>query len=144
MVQMMLEAEREAQERQAVSQVDALVRSVNSGRQAFMPEETNYYILLLSGVGGRVMVRRFEQGHYRTLKARLDLWRSDLELVDRWGTDSLRSCKLTARLLRLLKYQKTDTRPFERLSKELSGAAPAIVDAILKGGSCRTLWQLAR
>ena len=134
MVQMMLEAEREAQERQAVSQADALVRSVNSGRQAFMPEETNYYILLLSGVGGRVMVRRFEQGNYQTLKARLDLWRSDLELVDRWGTGSLRSCKLTARLLRLLKYQKTDTRPFERLSKELSGAAPAIVDAILTGG----------
>ena len=42
--------------------------------------------------------------------------------------------KLSARLLRLLKFQKSDSRPFERLSKELAGITPAVVQAILSGG----------
>jgi CRISPR-associated protein Csd1 len=36
--------------------------------------------------------------------------------------------------MRLLKYQKSDTRPFDRLDKELSGVTPAILTAILTGG----------
>ena len=45
----------------------------------------------------------------------------------------MKPCKLTARLLKLLKYQKTDRKPGERLGKELSGITPAILDAILSG-----------
>jgi CRISPR-associated protein Csd1 len=36
--------------------------------------------------------------------------------------------------MRLLKYQKSDSRPFDRLDKELSGVTPAIIIAILTGG----------
>ena len=45
--------------------------------------------------------------------------------------DSIKPVKLTARLLRLLKFQKGDIRPLDRLSKELAGLTPAVIQACL-------------
>ena len=108
-----------------------LVESVRSGRSDTALGDTVYHILLLSGVGGRVMIRRYEQGSYAQLQKALASWYSDLSLINAAGTQLLPSCKLTARLLRLMKYQKTDKKPFERLGKELSGVTPAILHSIL-------------
>lgn len=121
-------------EREAVRQANDMVESVQQGGQAFIPENASYFILMLTGVSGRIMIRRFQRGRYIELKEKLDDWRRDLSLVNGAGTDELRSCKLTARLLKLLKYQKNDSRPFERLTKELSGITTAVLDAILTGG----------
>ena len=126
--------EREAAEQAARINADRLVNSPLTGERDVRLGDTVYHILLLSGVGGRVMIRRYEQGKYLELQKNLDKWNRDLALVGRDGNQLLPSCKLTARLLRLLKPLKTDSRPFERLSKELAGVTPAILQAILTGG----------
>jgi CRISPR-associated protein Csd1 len=59
---------------------------------------------------------------------------NDLALIHPGGTHRLKSRKLTARLIRLLKYQKSDSRVFDRLGKELSGITPAVINAIITGG----------
>lgn len=124
--------EQAREERTAIQKADAVVRSAESGE--LLPTlNDSYYILLLSGVGGRVMVRRYERGRYQELQKRVKEWNQDLELVTPMGSGFLKPCKLTARLLRLLNYQKTNTNVFERLSKEMAGTAPAILTAILQG-----------
>ena len=116
--------------RQARLRADALVDSVTTGTAVHgLPDQ--YYILLLSGVKGRVMVRAWLQGNYRQLTENLTQWEADLALVNSAGTASLRPVKLTARLIHLLTRQKSDQNIFERMKKELAGLTPAIIQAIL-------------
>lgn len=117
----------------ARSQADQMVESVRSGGSAPSLDAV-YHILLLSGVGGRVMVRRYELGEYKALRANLDKWNRELALVHPYGRGLCKPMKLTGRLIRLLKYQKNDRKIFERLGKELSGVTPAALTAILGGG----------
>lgn len=124
----------EQAEIQARKQADRIVESVHSGAAVPTPDAI-YHILLLSGVGGRVMVRRYELGQYQTLRENLEKWNSELALVHPYGLDgNCKPMKLTGRLIRLLKYQKNDRRVFERLDKELSGITPAVLTAIVSGG----------
>ena len=111
-----------------------LVRSVDSGEEQPLPA-SQYYILLLSGVGGRVMIRRFEQGRYEALQASLAQWYEDLRLCSPSGNhDSfVKPKKLTARLIRLMKRQKSSEDVMKRLGKELSGITPMVLTAILTG-----------
>ncbi len=120
-------------ERQARRAADRLIGSVQTGESA-VPLDTGYHILLLTGVGGRVMVRRYERGRYEALQQNLDRWNRDLALVNPYGTGPCKPLKLAGRLIRLLKYQKNDKKIFDRMSKELSGVTPAVLTAILSGG----------
>lgn len=117
----------------AVQTADRLVQSASSGEQPMLPPH-EYYILLLSGAGGRIVVRRYVQGSYVELQDHLKQWWDDLELTNQKGTGREKQHKLTAMLLRLLSRQKMDSKPFRRLDKELSGLTPAILTAILTGG----------
>ncbi len=130
------EAEPEApvNEQTAHGQADELTESVYSGQPVPDLDSVSYYILLLSGANSRVMIRRYERGSYADLRRNLEQWYTDLSLTNQGGTGNIRPVKLSARLLRLLKFQKIDTRPFERLSKELAGITPTVVQAILSGG----------
>lgn len=123
----------EETELQARKKADRVIHAVQSGDTA-PTLDAIYHILLLSGVGGRVMVRRYEMGEYKTLRKNLDHWSRDLALVNPYGMGLCKPLKLTARLIRLLKYQKNDRKIFERLGKELSGITPAVLTAILGGG----------
>ena len=123
----------EETELQARKKADRVIHTVLSG-DTVPTLDAIYHILLLSGVGGRVMVRRYEMGEYETLKENLDKWNRDLALVNPYGMGLCKPLKLTARLIRLLKYQKNDRKIFERLGKELSGIPPAVLTAILGGG----------
>lgn len=127
------DADRESREVAARKRADQLVESVDSGLQPPPLDDVSYYILLLTGVGGRVMIRRYERGSYQDLQRSLALWHQDLRLTNSHGTAPLKSCKLVKRLMYLLKRQKVDSRPFERLSKELSGLTSGIVTSILTG-----------
>lgn len=120
-------------EREARKQADRMIESVHGGRSAGKLNAV-YHILLLSGVGGRVMVRRYELGEYQKLQENLDKWNRDLALVNPYGMGLCKPMKLTGRLIRLLKYQRNDRKIFERLGKELSGITPAVLTAILGGG----------
>lgn len=124
--------EKKQKESAAVKNADKLIQSVESGKQ--MPElNSTYYILLLSGVGGRIMIRRYMRGKYEDLQKNLQMWHEDLELTNASGTAMIPDCKLRARLIRLLKYRKTNAKVFERLKDELTGLTPSIVMAILTG-----------
>lgn len=125
--------DREQEARSAVKRADQKVRSVRTGEIVPALADARYYILLLTGVGGRVMIRRFEQGSYAELHAHLEAWYHDLNLVNLGGRDPIKPCKLTVRLFRLLSYQKSERQPFKRLNKELAGVTPAVLTAILSG-----------
>ncbi len=117
---------------QARREADRLVTSVKSG-QAVTDLPNRYFILFLSGAGGRVMVRQFAQGSYEELKANLDRWYADLGLVNRYGTGTLQPVKLAARLIRLLKRQNNTKKVFDRLRDELSGLTSPVFHAIIHG-----------
>ena len=110
---------------------DSVPKSVLSGKKASDLDDTTYHILLLSGVNGRVMVRRYDRGNYADLRRNIGQWYQDLALTNPYGIAPVKPCKLTARLLRLLKYQKTRKNPFDDLKDELSGITPMIIHAIL-------------
>lgn len=114
-------------------QATRLVESVQDGGDAVSLGNAHYFILMLTGVGGRIMVRHYERGSYEELRRNLGKWEDDLKLTNSFGMGPIKPCKLTARLIRLLKYQKTDSKPFQRLEKELSGLTPAILRSILSG-----------
>ena len=133
----------------ARNQANWIPESVYSGQAVPELDNVSYYILLLSAVNGRVMIRRYDRGSYPDLRRNLAQWYDDLALTNQGGTGTIRPVKLSARLLRLLKFQKSDSRPFERLSKELAGITPVVVQAILSGGclpdaiaakACRSGW----
>ena len=129
------ETDRAVNELAARSRADQVPESVYSGQTAPDLKDVSYYILLLSGANSRVMVRKFDRGNYADLRRGLDQWYADLALTNQSGTGNIRPVKLTARLLRLLKFQKrSDSRPFDRLSKELAGITPAVIQSILSGG----------
>lgn len=122
--------EEEADPNEARALADALVSSLDSGgRAAALPNE--YFILLLSGAGGRVMLRHYERGSYQALQTALSAWNEDLMLLNGRGTGLIRPVKLKIRLIRLLSRQKNDKKVFQRLDKELSGLTPAVIRAIL-------------
>lgn len=115
---------------EARRQADALIGSVKTGRPVHeLPNQ--YYILLLSGVSGRVMIRDYQQGNYHQLTENLRQWESDLALTNSAGTGLMKPAKLSARLIRLITRQNADQKVFERLGKELAGLVPAIIQAIL-------------
>lgn len=118
----------------ARNQANWIPESVYSGQAVPELDNVSYYILLLSAVNGRVMIRRYDRGSYPDLRRNLAQWYDDLALTNQDGTGTIRPVKLSARLLRLLKFQKSGSRPFERLSKELAGITPVVVQAILSGG----------
>ncbi len=120
-------------ERDAVHAANTLVESVESGAAVYPITDTQYHILLLTGVGGRVMVRRYERGSYTQLTEHLQQWQEDLRLTNPSGTGELKHVKLNFRLFRLLSYQKVDRKPFDRLRKELAGTATPVLLAILGG-----------
>ena len=107
-----------------------LVEAVQSGK-CVTPLNAQYHILMLSGAGGRVMIRRYERGTYGELVDALNQWEEILRLTNSNETDVLPPCKLKARFIRLLKYQKSDRKVFQRMDKELSSLGPAVLQAII-------------
>ena len=71
-------------------QADVLVNSVRTGERASALGKAHYYILLLSGVGGRIMIRRYERGSYQDLQNNLRRWNQDLALTNSFGTGDVR------------------------------------------------------
>lgn len=122
--------EGEADPLEARALADTLVSSLDGGgRTVSLPNE--YFILLLSGAGGRVMLHHYERGSYQVLQTALSTWNEDPKLLNSRGTGLIRPVKLKARLIRLLSRQKNDKKVFRRLDKELSGLTPAVIRAIL-------------
>lgn len=134
MQEALYEEEQRAKAQQVKRNADDLIKSIQDGGKQ-VPLNCRYHILLLSGANGRVMVRRYENGNYADLQKNLIQWEDDLKMCNDIGTEVMRPCKLTVRLIRLLARQKNDRKPLERMKKELAGLAPSIVMAIMNGTS---------
>ena len=108
------------------------IESIESGAATTaIPASTQYYILLLSGVTGRVMVRSYDHGNYGELEESIQQWRNDLQMVDLGGTGFTKINSLKAMMIRLMPPQKSEKNVFKRMDKELSGITPAVLHAIL-------------
>lgn len=126
--------EKKSKARSVENQASKLIKSVKTGEKIpHLPSQ--YTIVLLSGVNGRVMVRQYEHGSYEDLQRNIDLWNGQLELKALNGIQNEKSKKLSARLLCLLKKHNSDSKIWDRVNKELSGITQAIIRAIIHGTS---------
>lgn len=108
--------------------VKKMFRALMEHSMPDMPEN-RYYMLSMSGVNGRVMVRSYDEGTYDELCSNLRAWYVDIGIDEPgWGKSYPRLFGIYSRLLKF----STDNRKLsERISKELSGVAPQILYAIL-------------
>ncbi|MER3474147.1 MAG: hypothetical protein C4335_08965 [Armatimonadota bacterium] len=72
------------QEVSALEQIRRLLESVWRGERATLLD-ARYYVLTLSGSGGRVMVRDWVEGDFRELVQNVNAWFDDLSIVHRDG-----------------------------------------------------------
>ncbi len=120
-------------ETEARRQANALLHGVHTGSSPGSPLDNEYYILALSGAGGRMMVRAWQQGSFAQLQSALNAWWEDLALVSADGRSLLRRPRLGRISIRLLKPQSGGALS-ERMAKELAALEPQIILAILNGG----------
>ena len=114
----------------AYTQANHLIESYKKGEKTSNLNNI-YYILALSGAGGRVMVRTFEQGRYKDLQKNMNLWWEDLSLVMPNGIGNLKLPAIGKINFRLLKPQKSGKSVSERMKNELAGIEPRLVYAII-------------
>lgn len=123
------ESEKE-KEREALKAAQQLVKSIREGKSAGKPD-VRYYIMPLSGAGGRMMVRGWYEGSYEELYQNTQLWFEDLRLVLPGGQGTTRPPKLKALCLRMLK--PGGTKEWARMDRELSNLSQRVAYAAIHG-----------
>lgn len=98
-----------------------------------LPEmpHNRYYMMSLSGVNGRVMIRSYNEGKYKDLCDSLRMWYEDIAIYEPYY--GYRYPKLFGIYYRILKNTGSSKKLNERISEELSGISPRIVDSIYRG-----------
>lgn len=119
-------------ENKALTQARSLIAALSRGETPILPD-ARYYILPLSGAGGRMMVRGWYEGRFETLCRNIALWFSDLRLVSRNGKGLTKPPKLSAVCVRLLKPGGDGKKVWERVDEELKSLSSRLLDAILTG-----------
>lgn len=119
-------------EKEALTQARSLITALSRGENPTLPE-ARYYILPLSGAGGRMMVRGWYEGSFETLCRNTALWFSDLRLVSRDGKGMTKPPKLSAVCVRFLKPGGDEKKVWERVNEELKSLSSRLLDAILTG-----------
>ncbi len=115
----------------AEDRADRLIDSHRTGETVPGVSDNIYYILPLSGAGGRVMVRGWQQGSFQNLQAAMDQWWRDLDLCMPAGQGSLRHPPIGKINFRLLKIQNGGKSINDRMKEELAGLEPRLIFAIL-------------
>ena len=119
------------EERQAFAAAQVLVQSIREGKLAGKPD-VMYYMMPLSGAGGRMMVRGWHEGSYEDLYDNICLWFEDLRLILPGGQGMTRPSKLKALCLRMLKPGGL-SKIWERMDHELSNLAQRVAYAAIHG-----------
>lgn len=115
----------------ARQRADRLLQSMRTGEMPAAILENEYYILALSGAGGRMMVRVWQQGTFGELHQALAAWWNELELVSGSGKkDPLPRPRLGQLNARLVKPQKGGSLG-EQMSKELAALEPQLILSVL-------------
>lgn len=121
----------QSEEPRALRAARRLIESVKNGEN---PEklQNQYYMLTLSGAGGRVMIRSFIQGSYKELYESVNAWFEDLRLVSPSGSGRSKPPKLFALHIRLLKNENSSKSLLKRMGEELAGVEPRVWFSIVK------------
>ena len=127
------ETSREEEEQEALRAAQKLVEAIREGKIAGKPD-VMYYMMPLSGAGGRMMVRGWYEGTYEELYENISLWFTDLRLILPGGQGMTRPPKLKALCLRMLK-PGGGTKVWERLDKELSNLIQRVTYAAIHGSA---------
>lgn len=121
-------SEEEKEKAEDNRRVAKLFDSLKNGTYPEQPQN-KYYMMSLSGVGGRIMVRSYEEGYYRDLYENIKSWYNDLDLGN--TSTGIRFPKLYAIYYRMLKYTGSEKKSYERMAKELSGVSPYIIHSVI-------------
>lgn len=97
--------------------------------------DARYYIMPLSGANGRMMVRGWYEGDYKTLHQNIIQWFDDLALVTPDGKGMTRPPKLKALCTRLLKPGGDPAKVWSRIDDELPSLVNRLLYAIINGSS---------
>ena len=118
----------------ALLQASRLLAAVRRGDY---PQYLNnkYYILQISGAGGRLMVRDWLEGDYIELVKSIGAWFDDLEVIRPLGNGASKAFKITAAQLRMISHRKHEkiSDSFNRINQELASVMPRIWRSILQG-----------
>lgn len=125
------EASDGEEEREALAAAQALVASIREGKLAGKPD-VMYYMMPLSGAGGRMMVRGWYEGSYESLYENISLWFADLRLILPNGKGMTRPPKLKALCLRMLK-PGGGKKVWERMDHELPNLSQRVTYAAIHG-----------
>lgn len=112
-----------------------LLTAIRSGTR---PELTHnrYFVLQVSGAGGRVMVRDWFTGDFVRLLESINAWYDNLEIIKPHGGESAEPPKLRGLLNRLVSYRPGESYQdtTKRVNTQLASLLPKLWRAILEDG----------
>jgi CRISPR-associated protein Csd1 len=110
-----VEGESDEEAEETAAEADArgrkLIGSFASGEDTRLMDYS-YYMLVLSGASGRVMIRDWLHGQFGQIKANRETWFSDLEIVQRHGSGMARRPKFMAVIGATVRDLKDAPAPF--------------------------------
>ena len=112
-----------------IRRIKKMYKYIFDGKSLEKPDN-RYYMMSLSGVNGRVMIRSFDEGSYDDLYYNITQWYNDLSLIRANGKGEGSFPKLFTINTRLIKYSSDKTKLSDRIKDGLSGLEPQIMYAI--------------
>lgn len=122
------EADSSDQKEEDEQRVQKMFTALMNNSLPDMPRN-RYYMMSLSGVNGRVMIRSYDEGTYDELCGNLRRWYEDIAIyIPNYG---YKYPKLFGVYSRLLKPQRDSGKLSDRIKNELSGLSSQIMFAIM-------------
>ena len=126
------EEDTDERERTALRESNELLDAVNQGHEVDTLR-ARYYIMPLSGVNGRMMIRGWYEGNFQELQKNVKLWFEDLRLTTWNGKGMAKNPKLVTLYIRLLKPGGDNRKVFDRVNQELPGLSVRMLYCIIQG-----------
>lgn len=116
---------------EAEAEARRLIQSAESGQKPTALPDAHYYILPLSGMSGRMMVRGWYEGQFKTLYDNIRQWYEDLRLTLPGSRGDAKLPKLKRLCIVLLKPGGDPARVFDRMDKELAALLNRMFSAVV-------------
>lgn len=123
----------ETEHENAARKVERIFDAVIKGERPKLTNNT-YYILQVSGAGGRIMVRDWLTGDFKGLVGNIKQWFDDISIIEPHGNFISNDFKFSAAMLRLISYRSNEgiKDSFKRIKKELTSLEPHIWRCIIE------------
>lgn len=123
------DADKKEKNAEDARKIKRMYKYIFDGKSLEKPDN-RYYMMSLSGVNGRVMIRSFDEGSYDELYYSITRWYDDLTLISANGKGEGKFPKLFTISTRLLKFSSDRSKLKERIRDELSGLETQIIYSI--------------